>query len=294
MSLTNRCLQFSATGRLDVGLHRTRLEDALYISEEQGLFIVSDGMGGAVAGDLASTITVKTLPLKLQEECKKLHYSDAEESMLKAKALGRVVDAVKLLLLEKTMNQPAAKGLGATVVAGYYVGHAAMALTYLGDSRAYLLRNATLECLTQDHTVANVLYQAGRINEAELRHHPSRHVLTRYVGMKDCPSAEVMLLPLQENDRILLCTDGLTSMITEDEIGIILADNDSTEQAASELIASANAAGGHDNVTVIVVDVLLQQDDDTTEGHATNQEEVSCSVLEKTRESLKPWREENQ
>jgi PPM family protein phosphatase len=291
MSSTKRCLQFSAFGRMDVGLHRTRLEDALYISEEQGLFIVSDGVGGAAAGDLASTITVKTLPLKLQEECKKLHYSDADESIIKAKALGRMVDAVKMLLLEKTMQQPATKGLGATVVAGYYVGHAAMALTYLGDSRAYLLRHSALECLTQDHTVANVLYQTGKINKTELVNHPARHVLTRYVGMRDCPAAEVMLLPLKENDRILFCTDGLTSMVSEEKIGIILAENASRENAAHELIACANAAGGHDNVTVIVVDVLPHECTEKAEGDTVVQEDLSCSALEKTRETLQPSRE---
>jgi len=208
---------------------------------------------------------------------------------VKAQALGRMIDAVEALLLEKTVNQPAAKGLGATVVAGFYVGNRTMALSYLGDSRAYLLRGAILECLTQDHTVANMLFLSGHINREQLPLHPARHILTRYVGMRDCPRAEVALLPLLPNDRLLFCTDGLTNMISDQEIGQILAENRSKEKAAHTLVASANKAGGDDNITVVIIDVLPHSSINEWDGCVTVREEVGYSLLateERTRERL--------
>ena len=258
MPLPHASIEFFAYGQMDVGLHRTKLEDAFFLSEEQGLFIVSDGVGGAAAGSLASTVVVKTLPLELKEECKDLDSSNPIESTIKAQALGHVVDIVKSLLLEKTKYQPAAKGLGATVVVGYYVGNTTLALTHLGDSRAYLLRDATLERLTEDHTITNMLYQAGHITKEQMLKHPARHILTRYVGMQDCPEAEVTLLPLHQNDRLLFCSDGLTSMVDEQTIGETLAFNESQKQVANDLISFANEAGGHDNITVLVVDLSAE------------------------------------
>ena len=161
-------IAFSAYGQVDVGLRRTRMEDAFFLSEKEGLFVVSDGMGGAAAGSLASAIVVKTLPLELKEICKELSDTEASEPNARAEVLGHVVDAIKTLLLKKTMHQPAAKGLGATLVAGYYVGNAMLALTHLGDSRAYLFRGGVLERLTEDHTIANMLYLAGNITRDQL------------------------------------------------------------------------------------------------------------------------------
>jgi len=248
--------QFAAFGMMDVGLHRSALEDAFFISEEEGLFIVSDGVGGAVAGGLASTITVRTLPIKLSETCGKLSYTDENESFVKANALGHAVDDVRNLLLEKTQHYPSVKGLGATVVAGYYAGKGMMAFTHLGDSRAYLLRDGILERLTEDHTVADTLYKTGRISREQLLKHPDRHILTRYIGMRECTETEVFLLQLKSNDRLLFCTDGLTGMVSERTIGTLLLNNDSREKVVAMLITAANNAGGHDNITAVVVDVL--------------------------------------
>lgn len=291
MPLDSTCLQFAAYGEMDVGLHRTALEDAFFICEEKGLFVVSDGVGGTVAGGLASTITVRMLPLKLNEVCGSLEYAQENESIAKAVILGRTVDDVRNLLLEKTSNQPAVKGLGATVVAGYYVGNSTMALTHLGDSRAYLLRDGVLERLTQDHTVAQMLYQMGHITKEQLMCHPDRHILTRYVGMKESIATQVVLLPLQKKDRLLFCTDGLTDMLSEKEIGAILSNCEAREQAARSLIAAANDAGGHDNITVVVVDVLPQFTSQEQHKEIEVREGIGYSFLASDMELTKTVRE---
>ena len=190
------------------------------------------------------------------------------------------------------MHQPIAKGLGATLVAGFHVGNNTLAITHLGDSRAYLLRDATLERLTEDHTIANMLYLAGRITREELSKHPSRHILTRHVGMQDCPEAEVALLPMQTNDRLLFCSDGLTGMVKENTIAEILAYNQSREKTAKDLIASANRAGGYDNITVLVLDVSTQFNEYKPDALITVREKVGHSLLPLKRQEQKELRED--
>jgi len=222
---------------------------------------------------------VQTLPLKLLEECRRLACRGEEESVGKALALGKMIDAVKTLLLEKTSHQPAAKGLGATVVAGFYVGDGKMAVSHLGDSRAYLLRAGCLERLTEDHTLANMLYQSGHIERSQLASHPARHILTRHIGMADCPPAGTALLPLCSGDRLLFCTDGLTGMLADVEIGRILAGSDFVESACESLIAAANNAGGKDNITAVTVDVLPRPPEKGGSGEVLVRDTIGYSLL---------------
>lgn len=248
--------ELRAFGLSDTGCVRETNEDAFSISEQQGVFSVSDGMGGARAGALASAMTVQALPLQISKEL-----SDRDTGAFDfapaatADGVARSIVFVNNLLLDKTQNIPEVKGLCATVVVALYLKDGILTLAHLGDSRAYLLRQGYFERLTVDHTVAEMLYQTGRISRRELRRHPSRHVLTRHIGKEDCPAADIALLPLRPNDRILLCTDGLTGMLNDREIGTILWETEKIETACRLLIDRANEAGGHDNITVVIVDV---------------------------------------
>ncbi|HPO14079.1 MAG TPA: protein phosphatase 2C domain-containing protein [Candidatus Hydrogenedentes bacterium] len=247
--------QLYAFGATDVGRRREANEDAFFVSEEQGLFIVSDGMGGAPAGDLASAAVVQTLPLQVAAKRMAWILGKAPDPQNVGEGLVQAIGYVNDMLLEKTRGIPESEGLGATVVAGLYAGQGVLAVAHLGDSRAYLLRNGYFELLTNDHTMANMLFRAGRISRDELLRHPARHVLTRHIGMDDCPAADIGLLPLSAGDRILFCSDGLTGMLQDEEIGTILTNNKDREEACRHLIARANEEGGVDNITVVIVDV---------------------------------------
>lgn len=248
--------RLGACGLSDVGRVRETNEDAFSVSEQQGLFIVSDGIGGARAGSLASAMTVQALPLQISAE--RLARDVVTPVGAQSAVIGELVSAIGFvndMLLDKTRDHPEVKGLGATVVVGLYAGDGVLALAHLGDSRAYLMRRGYLERLTSDHSVPEMLFQVGHINRRQLRRHPSRHVLTRHIGNVDCPPADAVLLPMQPGDRILLCTDGLTGMLKDREIGTILWETEDGEAACRLLIDRANEAGGRDNITAVIVDV---------------------------------------
>jgi serine/threonine protein phosphatase PrpC len=256
MSTKAEPFRLRACGLSDVGRVREANEDAFSVSEQQGLFIVSDGMGGARAGALASAMTVQTLPLQVSAE--RLARNVGAPGAAHPEAAAGVVRAIGFIndtLLDKTRDHPEVKGLGATVVAGLYADDGVLVLAHLGDSRAYLLRRGFLERLTADHTVAEMLFQAGHISRRQLRRHPSRHVLTRHIGKEDCPAADAVLLSTEPGDRILFCTDGLTGMLNDREIGTILWETEEPELACRLLIDRANEAGGRDNITAVIVDV---------------------------------------
>ena len=245
-----------AFGLTDPGRVYEANEDAFFVSDQQGLFIVSDGMGGARAGALASSMTVHALPVQVSAEHLALKIKGPIENYkVIPDGLIRAIGFVNDLLLDKTRGYPEVKGLGATVVACLHTGNGVFILAHLGDSRAYLLRNGHLERLTEDHTVAEMLFQAGRISRRRLLHHPSKHILTRHIGKEDCPSADTAVLLLNPGDRILLCTDGLTNMLKEREIGTILLETKNREETCRLLIGRANEAGGCDNITAVIMDV---------------------------------------
>ncbi len=244
-----------ASGLSDGGRVRSDNEDAFLVSEQQGLFIVSDGLGGQPAGALAAAMTVQTLPLQLSAARQARRGAEPEVAQSLADELVHAIASVNDIVLDGTRGHPEVRGLGATVVAALHASNDMLALAHLGDSRAYLMRRGCLERLTSDHTLAELLLEQGRIDRRQLRRHPARSMLTRHIGKEDCPPADAAWLPLRLGDRILLCTDGLTGMLSDRDIGTILWETDSPEAVCQLLIDSANRAGGRDNVTVLVIDV---------------------------------------
>lgn len=222
------------------GLVRSNNEDSLYpessgSSDDVTLLMVADGMGGHVAGEVASRIAVETA----------------------ADIVGppgrRMVGANHAVLLEVAANQELA-GMGTTMTILELGTDGVGRFAHVGDSRAYLLRDGSLRQLTVDHTVAAEYVAAGKLTPEEAHNHPQRNMITRALGLTQNLLIDEFEEPLEVGDRFLLCSDGVNSMLRDHEIAEQLAAA-TVEEAAWGLVEAANLAGGHDNITAVVVDV---------------------------------------
>lgn len=220
----------------DVGLIRSNNEDA-YLAAPP-LFAVADGMGGHRAGEVASAGAIRVLQAEAGH--------DSDSLVAAVQAANRAVHA------EASAN-PQLAGMGTTITA-MMATHDAAQIVHVGDSRAYRLRDGKLRRLTRDHTVVDRLAREGKIPAEEVDRHPQRSVLERALGVGPEVEVDVQLLDVRPGDRILLCTDGLTSMLDDDEIQAILEREADPALAARALIQAALSAGGKDNVTAVVVD----------------------------------------
>ncbi len=235
-------------GLSDRGRVRDENDDSWCIAPEDGLLLVSDGMGGRAGGRVASKIVVEALPELLRErpgEVKDLMTREAREGIEAA------VADLSRQLRQQTRDAPGLEGMGATVVLALVRGSHAL-IAHLGDSRAFLLREERLRQLTRDHGVVQLLLDAGEIESAEAVEHPARGQLTRYVGMDGEALPDFRLLDLEPEDRLLLCTDGLTGMLGDEEIAGLLERAGKPDEACWNLVDAANRSGGADNVTALV------------------------------------------
>lgn len=233
-------------GLTDPGRVREKNQDCWVADLKQGSYIVSDGIAGGFAGDLAAKYVVEALPRLLQQRFHNFVGS------IQAFPLQDVIAELSNCLRRKTENQPGLDGMGATVVVAL-IQQSQVLIGYLGDSRAYLWRQGTLRKLTKDHSLVQLLLDCGEITPEEAVSHPSRSQLTRYVGMAEPVVPEVNFMELQPGDRLLLCSDGLTNMLKDDELLTILNQEGTLQEACQDLIDSANAAGGRDNITALIV-----------------------------------------
>jgi PPM family protein phosphatase len=248
-------LSISHAGSSDRGLVRKENEDNWFADPEQSLYIVSDGLGGEFAGALASKIVVETLPEMIRAQKEIVEELPPRKA---SRAIKAVLAELSTRINEETRGQPGLEGMGATVVIALIRPPKAL-IAHMGDSRAYLLRREHLKRLTQDHSVIQLLMDAGEISLEEATTHPARGQVTRSVGMEGEPLPEARLVTVQPNDRILLCTDGLTGMLGDQEILDILHSELVPQAACQCLINAANKAGGKDNVTAVVLDIIETQ-----------------------------------
>lgn len=247
-------LRFAAVS--SVGRVREVNEDSLLARD--GLFVVADGMGGHAAGDVAGALAVKVMA------------GLASPDILQVDDIADAVRRANEAILSRTFVSPETSGMGTTLTGLAQVrigGVEHWAVFNVGDSRVYRLVDNELRQLTIDHSEVQELVAAGRITPEEARDHPDRHVITRSLGAVPI-EPDVWLLPAHTGERFLLCSDGLTDEVEDMEIAAILGSG-SPQDAAQNLVAAAEAAGGHDNITVIVVDVVADfrswdRIDDTT------------------------------
>ncbi|MEK7485611.1 MAG: protein phosphatase 2C domain-containing protein [Planctomycetota bacterium] len=225
----------------DSGCLTTHNEDRYWISPERGIYLLSDGIGGSKAGEVASQMLVDHLP----EFLRGAPPPDLRLWLISAiRKTSQKID-------EKSKTSPHYRGM-ATTLTLLYLTTSTYTVAQVGDSRAYLLRNNHLQQITQDHTVAFELYRYGSISKEALRHHPNRSLLTRTVG-KDLVVPELFSDTIQTGDRFLLCTDGLVGELTDNEILEIMQKEQDLSIQGKTLLETAKNAGGRDNITLILV-----------------------------------------
>ncbi|OUO33689.1 protein phosphatase [Olsenella sp. An293] len=225
--------------RSDVGLVRGHNEDSFLLRTP--LFVVSDGMGGHAAGEVASSIAVETI-------------GDRAPGTADDVLLGAAVEAANLAVIKGAEDGIGKPGMGCTATA-VLIEKNRMAVAHVGDSRVYVLHHGTLVRITHDHSYVEELVDCGQITADEARTHPSRSIITRALGSDPEMYADHFSLEVNDGDRIILCSDGLSSMISDSEIEAVAVSSATPQQAADNLVAAALTAGGADNVTVVVVDV---------------------------------------
>ena len=243
--------KFDAACISDTGRVRRHNEDAGMADVHRGVLIVSDGVGGHRGGAVAARLVVEVLPRLVESQLPKT-----------IRVSGKLIRAAlrdSLILLNRQAHeygaaQPGLAGMGATVVIALLrAGFAHIA--QLGDSRAYLLRKGELTSLTDDHSIVGILLRSGQITVDQAKTHPARGRITRFIGILDDVEPGLRSVRVRKGDRLLLCSDGLTSMVADAEIIAILADKQTPQHAAAALVDAANHAGGEDNVTVVIADV---------------------------------------
>lgn len=225
--------------RTDVGCVRERNEDSLAVSPP--LFAVADGMGGHAAGDVASELAVKVLMKNAP--------TTADVDML-----GEAVIKANHAVINEALRAELA-GMGTTMTACVIEG-THLAIAHVGDSRAYLLHHGKLQQLTRDHSLVADMVEAGRLTEEEARVHPNRSIITRAIGSDPNMQPDLYEITASPGDRLLLCSDGLYSMVENSRIQSQLARIRDPQRCASALVNDAISAGGLDNVTVVVVDIV--------------------------------------
>jgi serine/threonine protein phosphatase PrpC len=237
-------MRLSSFAGSDVGLARSGNEDSYLCGRT--VFAVADGLGGHQGGEVASATAVAPLAALDGHP-----FADPAEA---AEALAGAVREANAAIIDRAAGDPALWGMGTTVTAATVAGDRFLQLAHVGDSRAYLLRDGALGQLTSDHTVVGELVRRGRLTPEQAAIHPERSILTRAVGLDprilvDTPDP----LELRPGDQVLLCSDGLTEAVDDEQIAELLAAEGDGDDACRALIDAANAAGGPDNITVVVV-----------------------------------------
>ena len=231
----------------DVGMVRQVNQDYVYTTDNPigtlpNLFVVADGMGGHKAGDYASKYTVEVMKRELAQSEEK----DVEKALVSA------IEKANREIIKKASEDEHLKGMGTTVVAATIVDHM-MYFANVGDSRLYLINNGIVQ-LTKDHSLVEEMVRLGGIKPEEAKHHPDKNIITRAIGAKEEVEADFYEHRLKKGDKIVMCTDGLTNMVEDEEIFHIVQGARDVVEAAETLIASAKENGGTDNIGVILID----------------------------------------
>ena len=223
-----------------------------YGDERGHVFIVADGMGGAQAGEKASALAVGAIEQLLLNALRWLLSLDGSEEAAVLRDFKVALRSADACVCAAAANNPLLAGMGTTLTMAYSLG-LELFVAHVGDSRCYLYRGGALHQLTKDHTLVGELIEKGLIQPEDAGAHPFRHVITNVVGgPKAGLHAEVHRLSLEPGDTLLLCTDGLTGMVTDERITAVLQASPTPKAAAEQLVVLANENGGRDNVTVVV------------------------------------------
>lgn len=251
-------MNFRAYGLTDIGRKRKHNEDAFVIDLSEGLFVVADGMGGHAAGEVAARIAVDTIEEFITDTSQKMEstwpFQYNHQWRFNSNRLAVAVEKANERVISAVAKQPSLKGMGTTLVGGILNG-SGMSLAHVGDSRAYRRRGGELRRLTDDHSWVHEQIVTGILTEEEAKSHPLKNVVTRALGGGPTVLPELQELDLQPGDQYLFCSDGLTTMLSDEEIAQVLGSHGDPEATCRDLIERANEKGGLDNITTIVVEV---------------------------------------
>ena len=236
-------------GRSDTGLLRNQNEDAFCIvggeTGEPLVLVVADGMGGHLAGDIASQSAISTIRDSLSESP-----IDTESEDTVNDRLLDLVQAADDNIFIKSQTEPGCFGMGTTLIIAV-VSKGSLAIAHVGDSCAYYLRDGSMKKITTDHTYVEELVRIGTLTREEAARHPKRNIITKVVGWGKV-SPDLYRVELHAGDRVLLCTDGISKMLAEPEIAETMLKSEDPEEICGALIATSNNMGGLDNITVLV------------------------------------------
>ncbi|MGE4425605.1 MAG: Stp1/IreP family PP2C-type Ser/Thr phosphatase [Solirubrobacteraceae bacterium] len=250
--------------RTDTGRQRPHNEDS-YVARRP-LFAVADGMGGAQAGEVASRLAVEVLHEGLGDG----------RGTVAERLTDQVVEANRRIH-DRAQNDQASAGMGTTLTAAY-VDHDALVVVHVGDSRLYRLRGGELSRLTADHSLVEELVRQGRLTPEQAAEHPQRSIITRALGPESEVTVDSEVVRVESDDLFLLCSDGLTTMLADDRIGDILAEDGSLQESVDRLVDAANEAGGRDNITVLLFRVAVE----SGPGEATRVHAVADAAVDTT------------
>src|SRR4051795_3727789 len=224
--------------KTDTGRQRHANEDSYFARSP--LFAVADGMGGAQAGEVASRIAARAF-----EKRQRLNREEPAESQLE-----EIAQTANREIHRLAQEDSSRAGMGTTLTAAMVRGDE-VSLGHVGDSRAYVLRQGQLKRLTKDHSLVEELRRQGRLTEEQAEEHPQRSIITRALGPEPSVNVDTMTFPARDGDLFLLCSDGLTTMVSDDEIREILVNSKNLRNAVSRLVDAANRGGGRDNITAV-------------------------------------------
>ncbi len=231
----------------DIGKKRKLNQDYVYTSEQpignlSNVFLVADGMGGHNAGDYASKYTVETI------------VSEIEKSFEKnpVKILGKAIEVANEHIRKRSEESPDLEGMGTTVVVATVIGKY-LQVANVGDSRLYIVNNEIRQ-ITRDHSLVEEMVRMGGIDRESARNHPDKNIITRAIGASESVDVDFFSVELNAGDIVLMCSDGLTNMLEDEEIRMILSGQRDIVEKAEELVKAANNNGGKDNIAVVLIE----------------------------------------
>lgn len=234
--------------KTDIGMRRQLNQDFIYSTDEpigtmKNLYIVADGMGGHNAGDFASKYTVETVVREIKNSMEKKPF----------RIMGRAIRVANELIRIKAKEDISLYGMGTTVVVAS-VENNVLEVANVGDSRLYIVGKEGIRQITRDHSLVEEMVRMGGMSPEVARNHPDKNIITRAVGARDTVEVDFFSEDLFEGDIVLMCSDGLTNMLSDDEIYEILMSEGTLEDKPQRLIDAANANGGKDNIAVVLID----------------------------------------
>jgi protein phosphatase len=224
----------------DRGQIRDNNEDAFLVDDEGSLYAVADGMGGHRGGEVASHTAIEAL----------------RASIASGAPVDNAITSANTAVLERAATDDELTGMGTTLTAIVVSGPHQLVVGHVGDSRAYLLRDGTLTRITEDHSLVEELVRDGRLTPEQAEAHPQRAIITRALGVDTDVDVDLYAVDVAAGDRLIICSDGLTTMLRDREVERIARGERDPQHTADALVAAANTAGGEDNITVIVIDVI--------------------------------------